>query len=79
MKHLRSLLKEKESQIAKNNVTVFMEKKFQFSPEKLQNKTVLFDVSKIDKERIIDKIIENLPADNGELYIAHEPGSNHFL
>ena len=79
MKHLRSLLKEKESQIAKNNVTVFMEKKFQFSPEKLQNKTVLFDVSKIDKEGIIDKIIENLPADNGELYIAHEPGSNHFL
>ena len=79
MKHLRSLLKEKESQIAKNNVTVFMEKKFQFLPEKLQNKTVLFDVSKIDKERIIDKIIENLPADNGELYIAHEPGSNHFL
>ena len=79
MKHLRSLLKEKESQIAKNNVTVFMEKKFQFSPEKLQNKTALFDDSKIDKERIIDKIIENLPADNGELYIAHEPGSNHFL
>ena len=79
MKHLRSLLKEKESQIAKNNVTVFMEKKFQFSPEKLQNKTVLFDVSKIDKERIIDKIIKNFPADNGELYIAHEPGSNHFL
>ena len=56
-----------------------MEKKFQFSPEKLQNKTALFDDSKIDKERIIDKIIENLPADNGELYIAHEPGSNHFL
>ena len=79
MKHLRGLLKEKESQIARDNVTVFMEEKFQFSTEKLQNKTILFDVSKIDEERIIDKIIENLPADNDELYIAHEPGSNHFL
>ena len=41
-----------------------MEIKFNFSPEKILNKTILFDVSKINEERIIDKIIENLPADN---------------
>ena len=49
-----------------------MEANFNFSPEKILNKTILFDVSKINQERIIDKIIENLPADNDELYIAHE-------
>ena len=55
-----------------------MEIKFNFSPEKILNKTILFDVSKINEERIIDKIIENLPADNEELYIAHKPDSNSF-
>ena len=49
-----------------------MEANFNFSAEKILNKTILFDVSKINQERIIDKIIENLPADNDELYIAHE-------
>ena len=53
-----------------------MERKFNFSAEKILNKFILFDVSKINKERIMDEIIENLPADNDELYIAHEPGSS---
>ena len=78
LKHLRDRLKEKESQIAKDNVTALMEGKFNFSPKKILNKTILFDVSKINQERIIDKIIENLPADNDELYIAHKSGSNSF-
>ena len=56
-----------------------MEEKFNFSPEKILNKTILFDVSKINEEKIIDKIIENLPADNDKLYIAHEQGSNPFF
>ena len=55
-----------------------MEGKFNFSPEKILNKTILFPASKINEERIIDKIIENLPAYNNELYIAPEPGSNSF-
>ena len=72
LKHRRDRLKEKELQIARDNLTALMEGKFNFSPEKILNKTILFDVSKINQERIIDKIIENLPADNDELYIAHE-------
>ena len=55
-----------------------MEGKFHFSPEKILNETILFDVSKINKERMIDKIIENISADNEELYIAQEAGSNSF-
>ena len=53
-----------------------MERKFNFSPEKILNNFILFDVSKINKEKIMDEIIEHLPADNDELFIAHEPGSN---
>ena len=53
-----------------------MEGKFNLSPEKILNKTILFNVFKIKEEKIIEKIIENLPADNDKLYIAHEPGSN---
>ena len=78
LKHRRDRLKEKELQIARDNVTALMEGKFNFSPEKILNKTILFDVSIINEERIIDKTIENLPADNDELYIAHESGSNSF-
>ena len=78
LKHRRDWLRGKESQIARENVTALMEGKFSFSPGKILNKTILFNVSKINEERIIDKIIENLPVDNHELYIAHEPGSNSF-
>ena len=78
LKNLRDWLKEKESQIARDNVTTFMEEKFNFSLEKILNKTILFDVFKNNEKGIIDKIIENLPANNGELYIAHEPSSNSF-
>ena len=55
-----------------------MEEQFNFSLEKILNKTILFDVSKNNEERIIDEIIETLPANNGELWIAHEPSSNSF-
>ena len=78
LKHPRDRLKEKESQIARDNVTVLLEEKFNFSPEKIVNKTILFDVSKINEERIIGKIIENLSVDYDEPYIAHETGSDSF-
>ena len=67
LKNLRDWLKEKELQIARDNVMAFMEEQFNFSLEKILNKTILFDVSKNNEERIIDEIIENLPANNGEL------------
>ena len=78
LKHPRDRLKDKELQVARNNVSALMEEKFSFLPEKFLNKTVLFDVSKNNEEKIIDKVIENLLVDNDELYIVHEPGTNAF-
>ena len=51
-----------------------MAEKISFSPEKLINKTILFDVSRVDEEKIMYKITENLPSSNDEFYIIHEPG-----
>ena len=42
------------------------------------NKTVLFDTSKIDEEKIIDRLLENIPDDNDNSYLIHEPGTNAF-
>ena len=55
-----------------------MEGKFSFSLEKILNKTILSDVSKVNEEQIMDKIKKKLPTDNDEFYIAHEPGTNSF-
>ena len=52
--------------------------KLSFSPEKVLNKTIHFDVFRVDEEKIMDKIIENLPSTNSELYIIPEPGTNSF-
>ena len=42
------------------------------------NKTILFDTSRINEEKIVDKILEALPANNDELYVLHEPGTSTF-
>ena len=64
--------------MARDNVSALVEGKFSFLPQKFLNKTVLFDVLKVNDEKIIDKIIENLPADTDGFYIVHEPGTSAF-
>ena len=39
---------------------------------------MLFDTKKIDKEIIMDRIIEALPPTNDVFYIEHPMGSNSF-
>ena len=55
-----------------------MEGKFVFSRKKILKKTLLFDTSRVNEELIMDKIIENLPGGNNELYIVHKPSRNSF-
>ena len=43
-----------------NNSSILMEGKFDFSPQKILNKRLMFDISMVDKETIIDKTIEGL-------------------
>ena len=44
---------------------------FNFSPQKIIKKDLVFNINKTKEEQIIDKIIEGLPKDNNEFYIAH--------
>ena len=76
--HPRDRMKNKQLQIARENVSDPMEGKFSFLPEKVLNKSMPFDVLKVDEETILDKIIENLPCTNDEFYVIHESGTNSF-
>ena len=78
LKHPRDRIREKKLKIARENVSALMRGKFVFDPEDFLNKTVLFDTSKIDEEKIIDRILENIPGDNDDIYLIHEPGTNAF-
>ena len=78
LKHPRDRIREKKLKIARENVSALMRGKFVFDPEDFLNKTVLFDTSKIDEEKIIDRILENIPGDNDGIYLIHEPGTNAF-
>ena len=67
-----------EQQIARENVSALMNGKFSFDPNKILNKKLLFDTTKIGKKIIMDMIIRSLPADNDNLYIEHPIDSNSF-
>ena len=55
-----------------------MRGEFSFNPQKILNKTLLFDTKKIDEEIIMAKIIEALPPTNDEFFIEHPVSSNAF-
>ena len=76
--HPRDRIKNKVLQIARENVSAPMEGKFSFLPEKVLNKSIPFDVSRLDEETIMDKTIESLPSSNDEFYIIHKPRTNSF-
>ena len=48
-----------------------MRGEFDLNPQKILNKTLLFDTKKTDEEIIIDRIIEAVPPTNDEFYTEH--------
>ena len=65
-------------QVARDNASALVEEKFSFLLDKFLSKTVIFYISKVNEDKIIDKIIEELPAHNDGLYVVHELGTNTF-
>ena len=76
--HPRDPMKKKVLQIAAENAEAITQGKFNFAPEKILNKNLIFGTSRISEEKIMEKITESLSADNDELYIEHERGTNLF-
>ena len=71
-------MKMEALQIAAENAETLLKGKFYFSPQKILNKTMLFDTCRINEEKIMDKFLEAFPVNNDKLYILHEPGTNAF-
>lgn len=64
-----------------DNTSLMMAGEFNFSPKTMLNKRLIFDTTIVDKETIMDKIIEGLNdtyLDNDKYWIEHEPRSNYF-
>ena len=64
-----------------NNSSMLMDDEFNFSPKKVLNKRLIFDISMVDEESIIDKVIEGLDdpfLKNDKYWIEQKPGSNYF-
>ena len=64
-----------------NNSSMLMDGEFNFSPQKILNKKLIFDISMVDEETIMKKIIESLDDpyfENEKYWIEHEPGSSYF-
>ena len=53
-------MKNKEDQIARDNLSKLMRGEFDFDPQKILNKTLIFDNKKVDQKIIMDMIIEVL-------------------
>ena len=79
LKDPRDKLKEKELQIARNNVLALMRKKIDFTAKKLLNKILLFDSSRVIEELIMDKTIENLPGETMNSISYANQAQTHFL
>ena len=52
-------MKNREGQIGRDNVIKLMRGEFDFNPKRVLNKTLIFDITKINEKIIMGKIIDN--------------------
>ena len=74
----RDKMRTQALQVAAENAETLLKGNFNFSPQKILNKTILFDTCRTNEEQVMDKTLEALAGDNDELYVLHEPGTNAF-
>ena len=62
-----------------NNLKLLLSRKFDFDPEEILDKTLLFNLKKKQaKIKIFDSILEKIPDKNNIYYIEHRDGTNPF-
>ena len=74
----RQRLQKTIKKIAEENSDMLEKESFNFSPQKIIKKDLVFDIYKTKEKQIIEKIIEGLPKDNNEFYIEHQPDTSVF-
>ena len=75
-KQRKNLRKQK---IMENNLKLLLSRKFDFDPEEILDKTLLFNLKKKQaKIKIFDSILEKIPDKNNIYHIEHRDGTNPF-
>ena len=57
-----------------NNFSMLMDDEFNFNPQKMLNKKLIFDISMVGEETITDDPY----LENDKYWIEHEPGPDYF-
>ena len=76
IKYPRKRKKLREQEIVENNLKLLLSAKFDFYPEEILYKLLLFNLKKRSEEKIFDSILEKMPDKNSIYYIEHREGTN---
>ena len=69
--------KLKEQKVAVKNSEALVPD-FEFDLEEILDKSLLFDLKKTSQEKILERLIANLPEGNDQYYVKHREGTNSF-
>ena len=76
--HLRQRKKLRKQKMAENNSKLLLSRKFDFDPEGIFDKSLLFDLKKTSEDKIFDSLLEKIPDKNDIYYIKHREGTSAF-
>ena len=65
--HIRGKEKTSQQKMAENNSKLFLSGKFDFDPEEILDKSLLFNLKKTSEEKIFDLILEKI-LDKNNIY-----------
>ena len=69
----------REQKMAENSSKLLLSRKFDFNPEEILDKSLLFELEKkTSADKIFDSILEKIPDKNDIYYIEHREGTNSF-
>ena len=74
--HLTQRKKLCKQKMAENNSKLSLSGKFDFAPEDILDKLLLFDLKKTSEDKTFDSILEKIPDENDIYYMEHREGTN---
>ena len=66
----------REQKMVENNSKLLFSGKFDFDPEEILHKSLLFDLKKTSEDKIFDSILDKIPSKNDIYYIEHRERIN---
>ena len=69
---------KQEKKLGENNSKLLLSVRFDFDPEEISNKSLLFNLKKTSEKKIFDLILEKILDKNDIYYSEHREGTNTF-